>query len=137
MISKRCRVREENNGSVLAYLGDAVIELWTRELLISTGITSSAVASSEALRFVTAKAQSEAYEAVKDILTEEEADVFKRGRNVHVNVPKSASAAEYHRATGFEALMAALWLDGKRDRIDELMLAAYGDRIEDLKSRHK
>lgn len=129
-------MREEFNGTVLAYLGDAVIELWTRELLISVGITSSAVASSEALLFVTAKAQSEAYEAVKDMLTEEETDVFKRGRNSHVTVPKSAAPADYHRSTGFEALMAALWLDGRRDRIDEILSAAYADKIKALKERH-
>lgn len=129
-------MREEFNGTVLAYLGDAVIELWTRELLISVGITSSAVASSEALLFVTAKAQSEAYEAVKDILTDEETDVFKRGRNAHVTVPKSAAPADYHRSTGFEALMAALWLDGRRDRIDEILSAAYADKIKALKERH-
>ncbi len=131
------RVREELNGGVLAYLGDAVIELWVRELLISKGITSSAVASAEARLFVTAKAQSEAYETVKDTLTDEEADVFRRGRNAHVTVPKSASAAEYHRATGFEALMAALWLEGRRERVDELMHAAYGDKVRELDERHK
>ena len=129
-------MREEFNGTVLAYLGDAVIELWTREFLISVGITSSAVASSEALLFVTAKAQSEAYEAVKDILTDEETDVFKRGRNAHVTVPKSAAPADYHRSTGFEALMAALWLDGRRDRINEILSAAYADKIKALKERH-
>ncbi len=129
-------MKEEFNGAVLAYLGDAVIEIWTRELLLSCGITSSAVASAEALLFVTAKSQSEAYENVKDFLTEEEADVFRRGRNAHVTVPKSASAAEYHRATGFEALLAALWMDGKRDRIDEIMSVAYAEKLEALKNRH-
>lgn len=129
-------MKEEFNGAVLAYLGDAVVEIWTRELLLSCGITSSAVASAEALLFVTAKSQSEAYENVKDFLTDEEADVFRRGRNTHVTVPKSASAAEYHRATGFEALLAALWLDGKRDRIDEIMSMAYAEKLEALKNRH-
>lgn len=129
-------MREELNGAVLAYLGDAVFEIWTRELLLSVGITSSAVASSEALAFVTAKSQSEAYEAVRDILTEEENDVFRRGRNAHVSVPKSASHADYHRATGFESLVAALWLDGRRDRIDEILSVAYADKIAALKSRH-
>lgn len=129
-------MREEFNGAVLAYLGDAVVELWTRELLLSCGITSSAVASSEALSFVTAKSQSEAYELVRELLTEEEADVFRRGRNAHVTVPKSASPADYHRSTGFEALLAALWLDGKRDRINEIMSIAYADKIKSLKRRH-
>ncbi len=130
-------MREEHNGAVLAYLGDAVIELWVRELLISTGITSTAVATTEALAFVTARSQSEAYEAVKDILTDEETDVFKRGRNAHVTVPKSASAAEYHRSTGFESMIGALWLEGRRDRIDEILSAAYAEKLAVLRERHK
>ncbi len=129
-------MREEHNGAVLAYLGDAVIELWVRELLISTGITSTAVATTEALAFVTARSQSEAYEAVKDILTDEETDVFKRGRNAHVTVPKSASAAEYHRSTGFESMIGALWLEGRRDRIDGILSAAYAEKLAVLRERH-
>lgn len=129
-------MKEELCGAALAYLGDAVIELWVRELLVSFGITSSAVLSSESRLFVTAKAQSEAYERIKDILSEEEDAVFRRGRNVKVSVPKSASPAEYHRATGMETLFAALHLEGESDRVDKLLRAAYANVISDIKSRH-
>lgn len=129
-------MKEEICGAALAYLGDAVIELWVRELLVSFGITSSAVLSSESRLFVTAKAQSEAYERIKDLLTEEEDDVFRRGRNVKVSVPKSASPAEYHRATGMETLFAALHLEGAKQRADELLHVAYADVIADIKLRH-
>ena len=125
------------NGATLAYLGDAVIELCVRELLISLGITSPAKLSSEALGFVTAKSQSEAFLNIEALLTEEEADVFRRGRNAHVSVPKSASHAEYHRATGMEALFASLYLHGRRDRINELFRIAYESKINDLKLRHE
>lgn len=130
-------VKEQYSGALLAYLGDAVIELWVRELLLSLGLTQTSVCSKEALFFVTAKAQSEAYEKIKDILTEEENDVFRRGRNAHVSVPKSASHADYHRSTGMEALAAALYSEGKRDRIDELFFIAYKDKIDDMKKRHE
>ncbi len=129
-------MREELTGATLAYLGDAVIELCCRERLISFGITSAAVLSSEALAFVTAKSQSEAFLNIEALLTEEETDVFRRGRNAHVTVPKSASRAEYHRATGMEALFAALYLEGRHERIDELFGIAYKDKIDDVKRRH-
>ncbi len=129
-------MKEELCGAALAYLGDAVIELWVRELLISFNITSSAVLSSESRLFVTAKAQSEAYERIRDLLTEEEEAVFRRGRNVKVSVPKSASAAEYHRATGMETLFAALHLERKQERANELLKAAYAPVIADVMSRH-
>ena len=129
-------MKEQFSGATLAYLGDAVIELWVRELFVSLGLTHPSVCSKEALLFVTAKSQSEAYEKIKDMLTEEEDDVFRRGRNAHVSVPKSASHKDYHRATGFEALTAALHLEGRRERIDELFFIAYKDKIDDLKERH-
>ena len=57
---------------------------------------------------------------------EEEADVYRRGRNcVHGNVPKSASAVDYRRAPGFEALMGQLWLVGRFDRALEIFDAAF------------
>lgn len=130
-------MKEQYSGAVLAYLGDAVIELWVRGLFISLGLTHPSVCSKEALFFVTAKAQSEAYEIIKDMLTDEENDVFRRGRNAHVSVPKSASHADYHRATGLEALAAALHLEGRDERLDELFFAAYKDKIDDLKRRHE
>ncbi len=126
-----------HSGGTLAYLGDAVMEVWVRELLLSFGITKTSVCSTEAVKFVSAKAQCRAYESISDTLTEHEAEIFRRGRNAHVTVPKSAGSYEYHTSTGFEALIGSLWLDGERERINELLSNAYRDKIDDLMRRHE
>lgn len=128
--------RDELGGASLAYLGDAVIEVWVRETLLNLGIVSPAVCNAEALLFVTARSQSEAFSHIEDMLDEHEHSIFRRGRNAHVTTPKSASVAEYHRATGLEALIGALYIDGRADRIDELLHAAYGAVLADIRARH-
>lgn len=109
----------------LAYIGDAVIELLVRERLLmepAAGIHPS----QRALEYVTAKNQSEAVEKILPLLTEEEEGYYRRGRNnVHSNVPKSATALEYRRATGFEALFGYLYLDGQTERMKALFKLAY------------
>ena len=75
----------------------------------------------ESVKFVSAKAQTAAFEKIKDILTDEEMTVYKRGRNAKVgHSPKSATEGEYHCATGVEALFGYLYLTEKLDRIKEL-----------------
>ena len=114
----------------LAYLGDGVIELLVREALILKGYEKAGKLNNEARNFVTAVAQSEAYSRIKDMLTEEEEAICRRGRNSsHLNVPKSASASEYKCATGFEALFGYLHLSGQNERIKELFSHAYGDLL--------
>lgn len=113
---------------VLAYLGDCVMELIVRELLVRKGYEKSGKLNEESRKFVTAVAQSAAYEKIKDMLTEEEALTFRRGKNSsHLNIPKSASNKEYKTATGLEAVFGYLHLKGDKDRIDELFKAAYAD----------
>ena len=128
--------QSEYNGALLAYLGDAVTELWVRETLLSLGVRSAAACNAEALGLVTAKAQSESFSRVEGMLTRDESDAFRLGRNAHIAVPKSATSAEYHRATGFEALIGSLYLSGRRDRIDEILSAAYADVIGEIRARH-
>lgn len=112
----------------LAYLGDSVIEVFVREYLAKN--PNGEVASRRALGFVTAVAQSRAVEKLLPVFTEEEADVFRRGRNgVHSGIPKSASAAEYRRATGMECVFGYLWLNGRQERARELFSLAYGELI--------
>lgn len=123
---------DKMTGTDLAYLGDAVIELMTREKLLATGITDVGRLNKLALSYVRATAQSEAVERVLPLLTEEESEVFKRGRNAHgISAPKSASTADYRRATGLEALFAYLWLRGEDDRRRELFAAAYPEKPEE------
>ena len=112
----------------LAYLGDCAIELCVREYLVKEkGLSSSAKLNKEALSFVKASRQAEAMKNIIDILTEEETNVFHRGRNMgHSSTPKSATVAEYRSATGMEALFGWLYLAGKQERINELFRIAYG-----------
>ena len=114
------------DGASLAYLGDCVFELWVREKLIRGGMFGVGKLNEASHAYVTAKNQSAAFHRIENMLSEEEIDLFKRGRNSqHLSVPKSASGAEYRTATGFEALCAALWLDGKKERMYEILEAAF------------
>lgn len=113
--------------AALAYLGDAVIELMARELVIASGFSDAGELNKLARSFVTATAQSAAFERVKDVLTESETASYKRGRNhSSQSAPRSASVAEYRRATGMEALFATLYLRGERARMRELFAIAFG-----------
>ncbi len=115
------------SGAPLAYLGDAVLELMTRQYLLSSGVTDVGRLNQSALSYVRATAQSEAVERMLPCLTEEETAVFKRGRNAHgIAIPKSASASQYRRATGMEALFGYLFLHGREERMKELFLLGYG-----------
>ena len=118
--------RNMYSGACLAYLGDAVLEVMTRQYLLSRGITNVGRLNKEALRFVKAVNQSIGVERILPILTSEEEAVFRRGRNAHgIAAPKSASVTEYRRATGFEALCAALYLSGENDRLKEILEKAF------------
>ena len=123
------------SGAVLAYLGDAVFEVCVREFLIFCGIHDIGQLNRLAVSFVKASAQSDAVESILGILDEDELSVFKRGRNSSgISAPKSASSVQYRRATGFEALVAYLYLDKKEDRIKELFSIAYKNRIDEILS---
>ena len=114
------------DGAALAYLGDCVFELWVRERLIKSGLTNTGALNEESHKYVTAKNQSAAFRRIEDMLTEEEIAYFKRGRNsTHLTGARSASGAEYRTATGFETLCAALYLDGKHDRLKEILEKAF------------
>ena len=74
-----------------------------------------------AVAHVNARAQARAFAAVEPLLTEEEADVARRGRNAHSRPPKNQDPGDYARATGLEALCGYLYLMGRNERLDELM----------------
>lgn len=106
--------------SVLAFVGDAVYSLLVRTYLADKNRPSDALHKA-AVGFVSAQAQAEAFAAVREHLTDEETDIFTRGRNFHTNnTPKSSNPADYHTATGLETLFGFLHLSGKQDRIKEL-----------------
>ncbi|MBE6546558.1 MAG: ribonuclease III [Ruminococcaceae bacterium] len=112
--------------AALAYLGDSVLELCVRRWLVGQGLSSSATLNKRALDFVRASAQANAMKRLLPLLSEEEAAVFRRGRNMgHSSTPKSATVAEYRAATGMEALFGWLHLKGESERIEALFMAAY------------
>ena len=122
--------RADITPAALAYLGDSVIEVLARERLVSAGIPDSARLNLAAAKYVRATVQSDAVERILPLLDEAEAAVYRRARNIgHTNTPRSASPAEYRRATVMEALFGWLWLGGEegKTRARELFCAAYGN----------
>ena len=111
----------------LAYMGDAVIEMFAREYVLKkSGKTKPGQLVYEAEHFLTCEAQSDALEKILPVLSEEETAVFKRGRNAKTHfAPKHAELIQYRRATGFETLMGYLFLKGQNERAKELFLKAY------------
>ena len=119
---------KEVSAEALAYLGDCVLELKVRSLLVNQGIGNSGNLNRESLTYVKATAQAKAMHKILPLLTEEETAAYKRGRNLSGgNVPKSATMSEYRAATGMEALFGYLHLQGNLDRIDFLFCTAYSE----------
>ena len=105
----------------LAHVGDAVFELMVRTKLASQGRETAHNLHKMSVSLVRAPAQARRMERIMPLLTEEEAEVYRRGRNAKVNsVPKAASTEEYHAATGLEALFGYLYLTGRSQRAMEL-----------------
>ena len=100
----------------LAFVGDGVYSLMVRERLLSEANRPVNDLHRLAVRDVRAEAQSAAMDRLLPVLTEQEEAVFKRGRNAHT----ARSGADYHRATGLEALFGWLYLSGRIDRVREL-----------------
>ena len=104
----------------LAHVGDGVYELLVRTRLARQGISRVNDLHRATVALVKAPAQAEFAERILPALTEEELACYRRGRNAHVHaVPKSATPAQYARATGLEALFGALFLSGQLERANE------------------
>ena len=112
---------------VLAYLGDAVYELYVRKKLISIANMQVDKLHKAAVGYVKAEAQSEAYRKIEDLLTEQEIAVYKRGRNTKSAVPKHATVADYRAATGLEALIGYIYILGDTERLDYIMNLILGE----------
>ncbi len=105
----------------LAHLGDAVYELLVRSYLCTHGKATGKGLHRATVEFVRAPKQAALSAHILPLLSEEEAAVFKRGRNANVhNIPQHADRAEYQKATALECLFGYLYLQGKHDRISEL-----------------
>ncbi|MFC4075437.1 Mini-ribonuclease 3 [Salinithrix halophila] len=112
----------EVNPLLLAYLGDAVYELYVRCKLVTGGNIRPNEVHQEAVKFVSAPAQARVLREVESLLTEEEWDILRRGRNAKSgSIPKNAKPSEYRYATGLEALVGHWYLTGRTDRLTEMM----------------
>lgn len=114
----------------LAHIGDAVFEIMVRSWLILQGKATSKGLHKATVYFVKAPSQAAMSARIQDMLTEEEAGVFRRARNASPHsVPKAASREEYQLATAVEALFGYLYLQGKKERLNELFAAMIADQM--------
>lgn len=105
----------------LAFIGDCIYEILVRETLVCNANRPVNDLHHESVKFVSAKAQTQAFSKIEHMLTEDELAIYKRGRNSKVgHSPKSATEGEYHCATGVEALFGYLYLKDDIERIKEL-----------------
>lgn len=106
----------------LAYIGDGVYEIFVRTYVVNRGnmpVNKMHKASRELVR---ASSQAKIYFLIEEMLTEEEEAVLRRGRNAKsVSIPKNGNVNEYRHATGLEALIGYLYIEGKVERIKELI----------------
>ena len=120
----------EINVLVLAYLGDTIYENYVRKYLIGKGIGNVNDLQKESINYVSAKSQAKFLQDMLDnnFLSNEEIIVVKRARNYKTTShPKNCDIVTYKYATGLESLIGYLDLEGKRDRIDEIMNFILGE----------
>ena len=109
---------------VTAYIGDAYFHLYvrTRLLTVTRRIQNLHDLSAE---IVSATAQAEAYSKIESQLTDNEREIFRRGKNAKSHAPRSATIAEYHASTGFESLLGELYLKKNFERLNEICDLAF------------
>lgn len=106
----------------LAFVGDAVCSLYVREREVLACDGKLSVMQKHTADKVSAKGQSELLKRVESLFTEEEEEIYRRGRNAKKTTrSKSASVTDYNRSTGFEAVLGFLYLCGRYDRISQLL----------------
>lgn len=113
---------KEYSPLALAYIGDGVYEIFIRTYVINKGNRQVNKMHKASRELVRASSQAKIYYLIEDLLTEEEDAVLKRGRNAKsVSVPKNGDVTEYRHATGLEALIGYLYIEGRIERIKELI----------------
>ena len=116
------------NGLVLAYIGDAVYELYVRHRLLSKGNVKPNQLHRQSVQYVSAKAQAQTLLALleQSILTEEEQAVVRRGRNAKsATIPKNTDVQTYRYSTAFEALIGYHFLGNNEERMEELIRYSF------------
>lgn|SRR5574344_1355275 len=106
----------------LAFIGDAVYNVYIRSYLASINNAKTGILHKESIKYVSARGQSRTIDKIKDLLRDEELDVYKRGRNTNIpTVSKNVDVVEYKKATGFEALIGYLYIKKENERLDLLI----------------
>lgn len=138
-VKERLELKQSDAGMysplVLAYIGDAVYELIVRTMIVNHGNCPVNRMHKRSSSLVKAAAQAELIHLILEELTEKEAAVYKRGRNAKsATAAKNATIQDYRTATGFEALVGYLYLNGEKERLIELVSLAL-ERKGELKQR--
>ena len=118
---------------ILAHIGDAYFHLYirTRLLHVTHNITRLHDLSAQ---IVSAASQSKIYHALENFLTDDERDIFRRGRNAKSHPPRKVTVAEYHASTGFEALLGEIFLRKNFTRLDEICELAFKTGFEEIET---
>lgn len=110
------------NPLVLAYIGDAVYEVYIRTMLVINKKTNVNMLHKLSIKYVNAKAQSDIIHRIMDKLTQDEQDVVRRGRNAKsATAPKHAEITDYRYSTGYEALIGYLYLTNDIERLTYIL----------------
>lgn len=131
---------QQMNGIALAYMGDAIYEVFVRQHLLASGMHKPTKLHHTATRYVSAKAQAALIQKMQadNLLSDEEQEFFKRGRNAKSHTSaKNTSVLTYRISTGFEALFGYLYLSGQDDRLNFLadwcIKQVEGGHLNDIK----
>lgn len=120
------------NPVVLAYIGDAVFEIYIRQRLVAGRTRKPHELHRAATRYVSAAAQAKLLQRWHPLLTEEEADIVRRGRNAKSGQPpRNADPADYRQATALECLVGYLYYRGEKERLEQLVAIAFEEAQAD------
>ena len=106
----------------LAFIGDAVYNVYIRTYLASQKNLKTGALHKDSIKYVSAKGQSYIVDRILNELTDEEINIYKRGRNTNIHtVSKNVDVIEYKKSTGFETLIGYLYLKHNNERLDFLI----------------
>lgn len=107
---------------VWAYIGDCIYEIYIRMQLVNNTKLHPHELHVETTKYVKAQAQAQVLTKIEEILTEEEKEIVRRGRNAqNHHLPKNSSLAEYSKATALEALIGYLYLSKQDERLSQIL----------------
>lgn len=110
------------SNQTLAFIGDAVYNVYIRTYLASKSNMQTGILHRQSIKYVSAKAQAKIIDKIVENLSEDEINIYKRGRNTNITtVSKNVDVIEYKKATGFEALIGELYIQKKIVRLEEII----------------